>query len=63
MDKAGYRLPRTKVGQKTFDKIIKTGRKLKWSPEQEQFIGDDEANRLLQRPYRAPWIHPKPESA
>ncbi len=28
MDKADYRLPRTKVGQKTFDKIIKTGRKL-----------------------------------
>ncbi|MFH0993309.1 MAG: TetR/AcrR family transcriptional regulator [bacterium] len=28
MEKADYRLPRTKVGQKTFDKIIKTGRKL-----------------------------------
>lgn len=28
MDKADYRLPRTKVGQKTFDKIIRTGRKL-----------------------------------
>ncbi|MFA5007165.1 MAG: TetR/AcrR family transcriptional regulator [Candidatus Izemoplasmatales bacterium] len=28
MDKADFRLPRTKVGQKTFDKIIRTGRKL-----------------------------------
>lgn len=28
MEKADYRLPRTKVGQKTFDKIIRTGRKL-----------------------------------
>jgi len=28
MDKADFRLPRTKVGQKTFDKIIRTGKKL-----------------------------------
>jgi len=28
VDKADFRLPRTKVGQKTFDKIIRTGRKL-----------------------------------
>ncbi|MHC4905853.1 MAG: Gfo/Idh/MocA family protein [Planctomycetota bacterium] len=34
---------------------IQTGRKLKWDPEMEQFIGDDEANRYLMRPYRAPW--------
>jgi hypothetical protein len=25
-------------------------------------LSDDEANRLLQRPYRAPWVHPKLES-
>ena len=34
---------------------MQTGRKLKWDPEMEQFIGDAEANRHLMRPYRAPW--------
>jgi len=32
-----------------------TGRKLKWDPEKEEFIGDEMANRLLSRPFRAPW--------
>jgi len=32
-----------------------TGRKLYWNPETEQFIRDDDANRYLMRPYRAPW--------
>ena len=31
------------------------GRKLQWDPVQEQFIGDEEANRWLNPPYRAPW--------
>ncbi|MHC4574104.1 MAG: Gfo/Idh/MocA family protein [Planctomycetota bacterium] len=34
---------------------MKTGRKLKWDPQKERFIGDDEANRLLSRPMRSPW--------
>jgi len=30
-------------------------RPLKWDPVKEEFIGDDEANRWLDRPKRAPW--------
>jgi len=32
-----------------------TGRKLRWDPVREAFAGDEEANRLLERPMRAPW--------
>jgi myo-inositol 2-dehydrogenase / D-chiro-inositol 1-dehydrogenase len=35
---------------------IQLERKLKWDPEKEQVIGDDEAGKLLEpKPYRAPW--------
>jgi len=34
---------------------IRTGRKLRYDPEKEQIIGDDEANRLVNQPMRAPW--------
>ena len=34
---------------------MKLGRKLRWDPKAERFIDDDEANRLLNYPYRKPW--------
>jgi len=34
---------------------INLGRKLRWDPDAEKFIGDDAANRLLSRPMRSPW--------
>jgi predicted dehydrogenase len=42
---------------------MKLGRSLAWDPGKGQVIGDDEANRLLRRPYRSPWVHPEPGSA
>ena len=30
-------------------------RKLKWDPETEQFLDDDQANRMTWRPMRDPW--------
>jgi len=30
-------------------------RKLQWDPAREQFVDDDEANRMLARPMRGPW--------
>ena len=32
---------------------MKTGRRLRWDPAAERFIGDDEANAMLRRPQRA----------
>ncbi|MGI5923004.1 MAG: Gfo/Idh/MocA family protein [Lentisphaeria bacterium] len=34
---------------------MQLGRRLRWDPAAEQFVGDDEANAMLIRPYRAPW--------
>jgi predicted dehydrogenase len=41
---------------------MKLGRSIAWDPKTQRAIGDDEANRLLQRPYRSPWTHPTVES-
>ena len=41
----------------------RTGRSIEWDATKEQIIGDAEANKLLRRPYRAPWVHPEPEQA
>jgi predicted dehydrogenase len=37
------------------------GRTLKWDPVKHRVINDDEANRLLRRAYRKPWVHPEPD--
>ncbi len=41
---------------------LELGRSLTWDHEKGRVAGDDEANRLLARPYRKPWIHPTPEA-
>ncbi len=41
---------------------MKLGRTLTWDSAAGKVVGDDEANALLARPYRAPWVHPTPES-
>jgi predicted dehydrogenase len=37
---------------------MKLGRPLSYDPVKKEIIGDAEATKLLQRPYRGPWQHP-----
>ena len=41
---------------------VQLGRTLAWDAAKQMVTGDDEANRLLRRPYRAPWVHPEVKS-
>jgi predicted dehydrogenase len=41
---------------------MKLGRTLVWDAERGRVVGDEEANKLLRRPYRRPWVHPAPET-
>jgi hypothetical protein len=34
---------------------LRLQQKLRWDGQQERFIANEEANRMLVRPYRAPW--------
>ncbi len=34
---------------------LRLGRKLEWDAKSERFVGDEEADKLLARPMRAPW--------
>ncbi|MEX0712032.1 MAG: Gfo/Idh/MocA family oxidoreductase [Pirellulales bacterium] len=34
---------------------MRLGRELRWDPEKEQFVNDDQANLLVGKPMRAPW--------
>lgn len=38
---------------------MQLGRTLKWDSKAQQVVGDDEANKLLRRSYRGPWVHPE----
>jgi predicted dehydrogenase len=39
---------------------MQLGRTLQWDRANGVVVNDPEANRLLRRPYRAPWVHPEP---
>jgi predicted dehydrogenase len=39
---------------------LQLGRSLKWDPATQTVVGDPEANALLARPYRKPYVHPTP---
>jgi predicted dehydrogenase len=40
----------------------KLGRTLTFDPKLGRIVADEEANRLMRRPYRKPWVHPEPET-
>jgi predicted dehydrogenase len=40
---------------------MQTGRPLTYDPKKRLFVNDPEASKLLQRPYRQPWVHPMPD--
>jgi predicted dehydrogenase len=37
------------------DIAMRLGRKLRWNPDKEEFVNDDEANRMCARTMRSPW--------
>jgi predicted dehydrogenase len=37
----------------------RVGRSIQWDGATEQIVGDAEANKLLSRPYRGPWVYPE----
>jgi predicted dehydrogenase len=41
---------------------LKLQRSLEWDEAKGRVVGDDQANKLLARPYRAPWVHPLAET-
>src|SRR6185369_13025232 len=36
---------------------MQLGRTLQWDAAKQRVVGDEEANKLLRRPYRKPWVH------
>jgi predicted dehydrogenase len=41
---------------------LELGRTIQWDAERQVVVGDDQANALLQRKYREPWVHPAAEN-
>ena len=41
---------------------MQLGRTLNWDPITHTVVGDEEATKLLKRPYRQPWVHPDPKN-
>lgn len=41
---------------------MQTHRPIVYDPKKRQIVGDIEANALLQRQYRQPWVHPDPNN-
>jgi predicted dehydrogenase len=39
---------------------MQLGRSLTWDAAAGRIAGDADANKLLRRPYRSPWVHPEP---
>jgi predicted dehydrogenase len=39
---------------------MELGRSLEWDAAAGTIKGDEDAKKLLRRPYRAPWVHPEP---
>jgi len=37
------------------DIAARTGRTVQWDPEKEEIVGDDEAAKMLKRPFRDKW--------
>jgi predicted dehydrogenase len=37
------------------DVAMRLGRKVRWDPVKEEFIGDEQATRMMSRPMRSPW--------
>jgi predicted dehydrogenase len=42
---------------------LQLGRTLSWDAEAGRVHNDEEANQLLRRPYRQPWVHPEVEKS
>ncbi len=47
------------VGMRLEDSVYTVGRHLRFDPPTERFVGDDEANQLLTRAYREPFVVPQ----